>query len=356
MTQAPNRIASIAGRLALVILGLALSLVLLEAALQAGAAYNRSRLRDDAPASLAGASRIACLGDSNTYGILMPRDQTYPAFFQQLLRAVPATEGVQVLNLGIPGTNSSLLRNRIAGVIDALRPDAVLVMIGANDFWTEPMPVADETSTWRQRLWSVSRVYRLFYMLARSAKRETTAGTVDPVREGDAAGGHAVLKGDTDVDLSWTGPAREDTLDWRNKLYVNLRVMAEMAARRGVKFVSMTYPNEGAAYGQANEVIRRAAADLPLIDLGGAFNVICPSWNCPEIFLPDGHPTLVGYQVAATLVWNAMRDADARVPAGVDTLPARFFPVAAPWLRRLAEAPVTVPYVSMPRAATAGAP
>ena len=356
MTHAPNRIASIAGRLALVILGLALALVLLEAALQVGAAYNRSRLGDEAPASLAGASRIACLGDSNTYGIGMPRDQTYPAFFQQLLRAVPATEGIEVLNLGVPGTNSSVLRNRIARVIDAVQPDAVLVMIGANDFWTEPVPVADETSTWRQRLWSVSRVYRLFYMLARSAQPETTAGTVDPGRDGDVAGGHAVLKGHADVDLSWTGPAQEDALDWRNKLYVNLRTMAEMAARRGVKFVLMTYPNESAAYGRANQVIRHAAADLPLIDLGGGFSTICPTSKCPELFLPDGHPTLVGYQVAATLVWNAMRDADTRVPAGVDTLPARFFPVAAPWLRRLAEAPVTVPAVAAPRAATAESP
>jgi lysophospholipase L1-like esterase len=335
MTEAPNRIATVGRRLGLIVFGLALSLVLLEGLLQAGAAYNRGALRGDAPAAVAVASRVVCVGDSNTFGITLPRDSTYPAFLQDLFRADPTTASVEVLNLGVPGTNSSLLRTRLGTIIDTFHPDTLLVMIGANDFWTIPVPVEDEATTWRQQLWAYSRVYRLFYMLARATRREELAPEVivETPKGGKVRG--VVRQGDQEIDLSWTGRADDDQVDWRDKLAVNLRAMAALAQRRGVQFVLLTYPAEGAAYGRANKVIRQAAPGLRFVDLGADFRRACPQLACPEIFLADLHPNKLGYQIAASLVWRALRDAKGSAP----TLPDQLFPAAVPWLQRIDQAP-----------------
>ena len=42
----------------------------------------------------------------------------------------------------------------------------------------------------------------------------------------------------------------------------------------------------------------------PIFDLGTAFRGVCPDQKCPELILPDKHPTVRGHQVAADLLWN----------------------------------------------------
>ena len=327
-----NRPTSTAARLALVALGLILSLAALELLLQLGAAYNRRALQGAVPALAGGARRIVCLGDSNTFGIGMPRDATYPAFLQRLLAGNAATAGAAVFNLGIPGTNSSVLRRRLSEVIDTFQPDVLLVMIGANDFWTVPAPIAGDAMTWRQRLWAYSRVYRLFYMLARSLER-TKADVVVDAPAGRGAGG-LLRYGDASIDL-FSGGRPEPQSAWREGLFENLRAMTEMARSRGVDLVLLTYPAEGRAYGQANQVIRGAAAGASLIDLGSAFLLACPAGACPEIFLPDLHPAMQGYQLAATLVWRWIRERlglATRAEARAADPP---FPATVEYLRRI---------------------
>jgi len=352
MTEAPNRIGTMGRRLALIVFGLALSLVLLEGLLQAGAAYNRSALHGDAPAGVAGASRVVCVGDSNTFGITLPRDSTYPAFLQDLFRADPATASVEVLNLGIPGTNSSLLRTRLGSIIDTFHPDTLLMMIGANDFWTIPVPVEDEATTWRQRLWAHSRVYRLFYMLARATRREELAPEVIVETQKGGKGRGVVRQGDEEIDLSWTGRADGGQVDWRDKLAENLRAMAALAQRHGVQFVLLTYPAEGAAYAHANKVIRQAAPGLRFVDLGADFRRACPQLACPEIFLADLHPNALGYQIAASLVWRALRAAN----GSASVLPDQLFPAAVPWLQRIDHAQAAASGVPPAHAAAGTAP
>src|SRR2546422_967854 len=80
---------------------------------------------------------------------------------------------IEVMNLGFPGTNSSHIRNALPKLLSMFHPDVVTVMVGGNDWWTAPEPMADAPGT-RARLdtflWRVSRLYRLLYMLRRSSQ------------------------------------------------------------------------------------------------------------------------------------------------------------------------------------------
>src|SRR3954468_15943225 len=53
-----------------------------------------------------GTIRIACIGDSWTFGMNVDQDATYPARVEALLKARPATKNVEVMNFGILGYTS----------------------------------------------------------------------------------------------------------------------------------------------------------------------------------------------------------------------------------------------------------
>src|SRR5205085_2121223 len=97
---------------------------------------------------------ILTLGDSNTYGLYVPAEDAYPRVLERLWNAHRPDEPIEVLDFAFPGMNSSRLRRLFPGLVEAVRPDLVLVMIGANDVWTVPEPTADEPgATATQLLW-----------------------------------------------------------------------------------------------------------------------------------------------------------------------------------------------------------
>ena len=147
MTPATRRI----GSFALVAL---LSLFFAEALLRAGGwAYARWRL----PARTAGqasAFRVLCLGDSFTFGIGAPKGSSYPEQLQALLDH-DAPGRFQVINGGVPGSNSSQLLARLGPLLDESRSDLVLVLSGFNDsnlaesnYWKALTP---QQMSWRRK-------------------------------------------------------------------------------------------------------------------------------------------------------------------------------------------------------------
>src|SRR5262245_60615822 len=164
-------------RLLLVMGGVVVGLVLLEAHLQLVAAFNGRAGPIPEPGS-SGNRRVVCLGDSNTYGIWVGKPAAYPQVLERLWNAAPGGQRLEVANLGYPGNNSSLLLSRFGEILHRYRPDAVTIMVGVNDFWTLPEPAPDSAdacalraarplgSGYRERLWRYSRVYRLLYMIA----------------------------------------------------------------------------------------------------------------------------------------------------------------------------------------------
>jgi lysophospholipase L1-like esterase len=148
-------------RAALVVFGLILGFAALEGLLQLGALAVRAR---------GGAARLVALGDSNTYGLYVGKENAYPRLLETGWNGQENGRRLEVLNLGYPGNNSSVLRNRFRAVLADYRPDAVLIQIGVNDFWSMPEPiVADDASesVW-MNLVRRSRTGRLLLILERS--------------------------------------------------------------------------------------------------------------------------------------------------------------------------------------------
>ena len=76
---------------------------------------------------------ILAFGDSLTAGYGLPRDQSFPAQLEVLLRRT--RPGARVLNAGVSGDTSASGRARLSGVLSRLqvRPDLAIVELGAND-------------------------------------------------------------------------------------------------------------------------------------------------------------------------------------------------------------------------------
>lgn len=83
-----------------------------------------------------GQTRVACVGDSTTYGTAMPNNMhnSYPAQLQRLLG-----EGYHVANFGVHGktvkdiNDNSYRRTKQYAKSLAYDPDIVVLMLGAND-------------------------------------------------------------------------------------------------------------------------------------------------------------------------------------------------------------------------------
>lgn len=144
-----------AGAAACVVIGAAALLGVLEAGLSAAAAL-RSR---PAPASGAETYTVLCLGDSFTYGM---GGESYP---DQLGRRLAAAGlRVRVINRGIAGINSAQLAERADDELARHRPDAVVVVVGADNFWNSLPIEGGALRRLNLRLLSL-RSYRLIRLL-----------------------------------------------------------------------------------------------------------------------------------------------------------------------------------------------
>jgi acyl-CoA thioesterase-1 len=86
--------------------------------------------------ALAGNIRIVAIGDSNTYGYELPRDQTYPAQLEAMLRA--RGHDVTIVNAG---QNGDMTAETMARLDEAIPDgtDAAIIFLGRND-WRKGVP------------------------------------------------------------------------------------------------------------------------------------------------------------------------------------------------------------------------
>jgi lysophospholipase L1-like esterase len=111
---------------------------------------------------------ILCIGDSFTMGGLSTFDDSYPIQLQRLFSERLAEAGVQVVNLGRAGSNTSqMLRNLNRGITEH-HPDVVLVLGGWNNFrnfygYRQPGESADERRGLADLMLDL-RVYKLGLM------------------------------------------------------------------------------------------------------------------------------------------------------------------------------------------------
>ena len=199
-------------------------------------------------------------------------------------------------------------------MLEKLRPDLVMVMVGANDCWTVPVPVDGPKAPLASALRFIqkhSRVYQLLYMLAQSPEQTSAA------RERIADSGRArrrarrlgtILVGDAEFRMGWERGRYRGRFG--KDLDRNLAAVADLCKRIGAGIVLLTYPSEEENYGDANRYIREAAerTDTPLIDTATAFRSVCSREPCPAYLHQDHHPTALGYAIVARTVMRRLRE------------------------------------------------
>jgi lysophospholipase L1-like esterase len=122
---------------------------------------DREISRDKPP----GVLRIACLGDSSTFGYNVEVDEGYPRQLQALLDAQYPGR-FQVLNFGVPGHASLQGVERLKHLASGFHPDVVTFAFGTNDrFFPTTRRLSDElhvSRTWRGTiLFEAAKVFNM---------------------------------------------------------------------------------------------------------------------------------------------------------------------------------------------------
>jgi len=300
--RGPRRAREWLGRIGLIGIGLAVTLVGLEVALQLGAAVVRITHEGRAVTKDPERFRILCLGDSNTYGLYLERHDSYPAQLERELAALRPTQPVEVVNLGTPGLSSSRLLRKFPELLETLTPDLVIVMLGVNDLWTDPTAESPAPpTTLGGFLTRHSRVLRLFRLLRARGRADLEVAIVPVPEKGKfQRADHWVRIGDHVFDFGFQH-ANRAMPGADGRLVENLDRLHAVIKQSGARALFMTYPARYEIYGQANRAIRHSARTkgLPLLDLTVVFQEPCPLAKCPTMLFDDQHPTAAGYRLMA---------------------------------------------------------
>ncbi len=254
-----------------------------------------------------GERRVVCIGDSNTYGVHLEPDESYPGQLQALLDRAP-DEAWRVINLGYPAQNSAQVRARLAQNLAAYRPEVVVCWIGVNNSWSRAMghlwdePEGEPGPGVLQGLLQRSRTLSLFRML-----RNRTQGASVPGLDGaerDAGQG--------DVEIA--DRTRAEAMDVRRRLLVDLPRIQAICEEHGARLVLVTYPIDREYVRDAiNRTIRDFASEreLPLVDLERTFLPLFPEIGGRRLMFTDYHATALGNYEVSRSVLATLLDAGA---------------------------------------------
>ena len=297
---------------------IALTVAVLEGTLQGAAWVIRQTGRQAENAWQGEGLRVLAVGDSNTYGLYLDQQDSYPSQLEALWNAThPAGAQIEVLNLGYPGNGTAAILRDYERLLSTLRPDVVLLLVGANDYWA--LPAAADSSPEKfdgpSTLLKQSRLYRL-WRIARAGDNESPSETPNfRTREAeDQVQGMILRQENVSETITISGESFPVGFRARGEpaapgqaergLRKSLRTLAAMTRESGALLVALTYPSSEGLYQLANEVIRsEMKAQHTLIDVNRTFEVVCRNEaECDPLFLPDRHPTAKGYGIVASVL------------------------------------------------------
>jgi lysophospholipase L1-like esterase len=284
------------------LLGLLLLVLLIELALQAASPIvRRAMARRDGPLPPGASLSVLCVGDSNTYGLHVPRAFSYP---EQLRGRLEARLGrpVAVHNRGVPGQNSAQVARELEQDLLDTRPDLVLVLVGLNDTWN-----LDAEQASLRNLLGELKLVRLTRILLAGV---TTAGRFDVAT--DEQGEFVVDRGAgvRRVNPGLTASGGRSGAALASSVRAGLTRIVRLCGEHGAQPVLMTYPEFQGEHGTVNEATRATAAELEVLlvdherDFGGHF----AREGYPTLMLNDHHPNVRGYGLMAEAVERALVD------------------------------------------------
>jgi lysophospholipase L1-like esterase len=289
------------------------SILLLEATLQVGSFINQHILgRKHQTQWLTSHLRIVTMGDSNTYGLYLKPEDSYPKQLEKLWNATHKDQPIEVINLGYPGSNSSRIVANIEAAINNLHPDLVLIMIGTNDSWTQPISYAESSliSNKKNLLdWakSHSKIYRMYCLVARKKINEGelhVVTTSDPKQAESAKEKPATIDyQNLHLDFSMTMRKPEDNFNSDETLLSNIAKLIRYAKASQQRIIFLTYAGNKSYYMQANKIINEAMHRnqyTDFIDITEEFRALQPpKGEGNEYFFADLHATAKGNTLVA---------------------------------------------------------
>lgn len=285
---------------------------------------------------------VLAVGDSNTYGTYLKLEESYPKQVEKLWNETHDKK-MEVINAGYPGTSSSGVIKNLPSLLDTFDPDITLLMIGTNDFWTEPEPELAsllQEGRWFDGIKKHSRVWKLYLLASKHEfKQEELFSLERPVVDS------AALKSLQQVDKKKLEVINEGLrdgvavnqnrrikyqgkdFDFSNKLAVNNKsdpgmdprkilennfiAIAKFAEQNDRNILFVSYAGNKFFYKAANRALARAHETyaFPYVNVTTAFQQLCPDRHiCPEYLFFDQHATAAGNRVVAEKVVNYLEE------------------------------------------------
>jgi len=282
-------------------------------------AVNALGMRDhDVAAAISpGTRRVLAIGDSQTFGNGLPLDATWPKQLEQRLGA-----GGEVLNAGVPGTDTWQHERWLAELARSVRFDLVVLGLYANDVVPLPQRIGAEVAL------TNDGAHRVSYVLRRSAlvtalwqARESIRSLIAP--DPGALREQAIVTGIATPEME---PG------WR-QVETSLRGMQQIAREAHARLLVLVIPRRDQVSGQiAGAGFQQRAADIAArlgIDVVDALPPLRAAYRDfgDRLFLPwDGHDSAIANRVIAEALAAPVRsELDAGSPAH-NTMPSEETP------------------------------
>ena len=253
--------------------------------------------------ALGGGPTILCVGDSNTYGVHLEAEDSYPGQLQAFLDA--SGEHFTVVNQGCPGLNMTQVRLGLEQTIQDVDPVAVVVFAGVNDRWSNAgRPVwSSAGSSLGSTLLEKSRVLKLVRLVL------VADGSADATTGGASVAERLPTGRFPPQPDNFGNKAAEET---RTSIRTNLESIVATCNEWGAAVVFVGYPLFSNDINQeVNAPIRETAEKLgvPFVDLERRFRGLSGVFG-NILYIPrDSHLSAVGNHESARLVLLALREA-----------------------------------------------
>lgn len=256
-----------------------------------------------------GAYRVVGLGDSYTYGDGVKRDETFLKVAERMLAAEIGEGKVEVLNLGLPGSNTAMQAAMLAERTAAWDPDLVVIQWCRNDFnlpnfiQTAPDGIVEHSYALHELLSGMADRFPIF------VKKRVMAYDYDEEVFPIPGLQHVPIVDHNPLSNPALVPARYRSMVGGEGVQAALLRIARESERRGVPVLYLL----GWA-GQDQDVAEWArSAGLEVLDVWSpvaerfvsGYGVFEDLWVAPE--LSDNHPNVEGHAIIGDVLAGAIR-------------------------------------------------
>lgn len=264
------------------------------------------RDREVTAATAPGLQRVLAIGDSQTFGNGLPLDATWPKQLGERLGA-----DVEVLNAGVPGTDTWQHERWLAELAPRLRFDLVLLGLYANDVVPLPQRIGADVAL------TNDRAHRISYVVRRSAVATALWQAFGSLRAQLAPDPGALRE---QAIVTEVEPAAAEA-GWR-QVEVSLRDMQRIARDSGADLLVLLIPRRdqvsgrlGAEGFQQRAMSIAARLGVEVVDGRAPLRAAYGEFG-DRLFLPwDGHDSAAANRVLADALVAPVRARLERAPA-----------------------------------------